>query len=376
MYERMLEQVALPLMILNDEGRIIFANKGLEGFTGYSAGELCQLPFLSLCAPYEQHRFIFAHLHLINEPVELDIDLRGKSGRMFLSNITFSPFQQDHSLHLLLVLRDVTTRRIQEGQLRESEERYRKLLDERNQLEAQLNRSIKLACLGELSAGIAHEINNPLGIILGFAQDILDEIAEDHPLFESVRIIEQETRRCVEVVKNLLDLARLKPPQISDVDLVHLVRDSVSLLMPKIKQNKIEVDWSGNEDLPSVRVDPQQLQQALINVMLNSIQAMPSGGRLVISVQRTKPARHQQPRRLLITIADTGQGIAPEQMARIFDPFFSTKGSKGTGLGLAVCQRIIEDHCGKIQMISRQGVGTTCTIALPLRYQDPSEARS
>ena len=368
MFKGMMEQVTLPMLIVDGEGLIIFANKALEGFTGYSAGELSHVRLLDLCAPYEQNRYIFSNLAAITETVEFDIDLRRKSGQMFMANITFAPFPCNEMSHLLLFLRDVTSRRIQEGQLRDSEERYRKLLEERNKLEAQLNRSIKLACLGELAAGIAHEINNPLGIILGFAQDILDEISEENPLFESVRIIEQETGRCVGVVKNLLDLARLKPPQITDVNMTQLVEDSIALLMPKIKKNKIQLHRSCDGNLPSMRVDPQQIQQALINVMINSIQAMPYGGKLSISLRLVKGSRPRKENfRLRITLADSGQGIPQEQIGRIFDPFFSTKGSKGTGLGLAVCQRIIEDHCGKVEIESQEGVGTTCTISLPFR---------
>ena len=135
----------------------------------------------------------------------------------------------------------MTVRRVQEGKIREDEERYRKLLEERNHLEAQFKRSSQLASVGELAAGIAHEINNPLGIILGFAQDLLEEISDSDPGYESLKIIEQETARCGEVVKNLLDFARIKPPQITEVEVIQLLKQSVSLLQPRIKQNKIQI---------------------------------------------------------------------------------------------------------------------------------------
>ena len=368
MYKAMIEGVTLPMLVVDSDGRIIFANKGLEGFTGYSAGELVDADLQDLCAPHERNRFLFSNLSKIMETAEFDIDLRRKSGQSFMASITFAPFDHNGVPHLLLVLRDVTSKRVQEGKLRESEERYRKLLAERNELEVKLNRSIKLACLGELAAGIAHEVNNPLGIILGFAQDILDEIGEDNPLFESVKIIELETGRCVGVVKNLLDLARLKPPQITNINLIQLVEDSIALLMPRIKQNKIELKRSFDSDLPSIRVDPQQLQQALLNVMLNAIQAMPYGGELSVAIRLIRSSHPEKERsRVQIVIADTGPGIPEDDLCRIFDPFFSTKGSKGTGLGLAVCQRIVEDHCGKIEIESWQGVGARCTISLPFR---------
>ncbi len=368
MFQSVIEKAALPILILNAEGMILFANGGVEGLCGYAAGKLNGLKLQDICAPYERQRFIFFNLSKIVDTVEVDIDLRIKSGKSITANIIFSPFAHKGGPHLLLVLRDVTTKRVQEGQLRESEERYRKLLAECNDLASQLNRSAKLACLGEIAAGIAHEINNPLGIILGFAQEMAEEVPQDHALFEPVSIIEQETVRCVGVVKRLLDLARLKPPQIADVNLTRLLDDSIALLMPQIKKNRIHVTCDIDENLPALRVDPQQLRQALINLMINAIQSMPLGGALTIAAHRpSPPPACPEAHRVQISITDTGQGIAPEHLERIFDPFFSTKGSKGTGLGLPISLRIIEDHCGRIEVHSRQGVGTECLITLPVQ---------
>lgn len=367
MYKAVLEKTILPILTINREGRILFANKGLEVFSGYKANELIDLPLRSLCAPYERNRFIFSNLSNIFEAVEMDIDLRVKSGQSITASITFAPFEYHGSGHLLLVFRDVTKKRVQESQQREMEDRYRKLLEDRNRLETELNRSIKLACLGELAAGIAHEINNPLGIILGFAQDILDEIPDKDPLFESVKIIEQETARCVKVVRNLLDLSRLKPPQITDVNLVHLLKDCLTLLAPKLKKNKIALNCEIPDTRLMMRLDPQQIQQVFINVLINAIQAMPLGGNLHISLNPEHiSVSAREANQVIVKITDTGHGIPKDQLNAVFDPFFSTKGSKGTGLGLTVCQRIIEDHCGTIAIESTEGSGTTCTLLLPL----------
>ena len=370
-FKSMFEKVSLPLLIINHEAQILFANKGLEDLTLFSRQELSGLNLGQLCAPYERDRYIFSHLAAIKESTEVDIDLRKKGGLSFMANISFSPFFHRGEFFLLLVIRDVTTRRVQEGKIREEEERYHKLLAERNHLENQLNRSNKLASLGELAAGIAHEINNPLGIILGFAQDILEDLPAESPLFDSLKIIEQETSRSVEVVKNLLDFARLRPPQISDNDLVQLLKDSLSLLMPKIKQNKITVKKDLGRGLPFAIIDPQLIQQVFLNVLINAIQAMPCGGELGLGLEmadeKTPDTLHP---RLRVTVRDSGQGIAPEHLDRIFDPFFTTKGSKGTGLGLSVCQRILEDHCGRMEVQSRVGKGTTCTILLPTKFGD------
>lgn len=367
MYKAVMEKTTLPILTMNSEGRILFANKGLEAFWGYKSDELIDLPFRSFCAPYERNRFIFSYLSNIAETVEMDIDLRVKSGHSITASITFSPFEFHGSNHLLLVFRDVTSKRVQEGRQREMEDRYRKLLEDRNHLETQFNRSMKLACLGELAAGIAHEINNPLGIILGFTQDLLDEIPSEDPLFESVKIIEQETARCVKVARSLLDLSRLKPPQITDTDLVHLLEDCLTLLSSKLKKNKIALNHEFPADLPLMRLDPQQIQQVFINVLINAIQAMPLGGTLSIALDRKYVSDlFREASQVFIHISDSGHGIPENQLDVLFDPFFSTKGSKGTGLGLTVCQRIIEDHCGTIKIESSEGSGTTCTIMLPL----------
>ncbi len=367
MFKAMFERVPLPLMIVDPEGRITLANKGCQEFIGLEGSDLRDASLQDLCVPYERNRYIFLNLASIADTTEMDIDLRRKSGGSFMASVSFSPFRYQGKPHLLLVLRDVTTKRVIEGQIREREERYRKLLAERDSLESQLIRSSKLACLGEIAGGIAHEINNPLGIILGFAQDILEEISADNPLHESVRIIEQETARCVEVVRSLLDYARLNPPQIADADLPQLLDECLSLLKPRIKKNKIRVKRSFEEGLPAIRIDSHLIQQAILNIMINSIQAMPYGGELTVSAGVTNHApRGKEQNRVCITISDTGHGIPPEHLGRIFDPFFSTKGSKGTGLGLSVCQRIVEDHFGRIEVEIGEKSGTTCRVLLPI----------
>jgi two-component system, NtrC family, sensor kinase len=355
-------------MIVDVKGRISLANGGCTSLTGYAPGELVGANLQDLCAPYERNRYIFSSLSEITETAELDVDLRRKTGGSLVASVSFAPFRYQGRSFLLLVMRDVTTKRVEEGQIREREERHRKLLAERDALETQLIRSSKLACLGEIAGGIAHEINNPLGIIIGFAQDLLDEMPQDHPFHESVRIIEQETSRCVEFVKSLLDYARLKPPQIVPADLTQLLEECVSLLKPRIRKNKIRVKRSLAPDLPAASVDPHLLQQAFLNVMINAIQAMPYGGELTVETRLVnRSCAEQEKNRICITISDTGHGIPTDHLDRIFDPFFSTKGSKGTGLGLSVCQRIIEDHFGRIEVDSSETQGTRCRVYLPLQ---------
>ncbi len=368
MFKTMMEEVPIPLLITDSKGQIIFANRWLEQFMGYPRQKFLRSNLRDLCAPYEQGRYIFSCLPDIERTTEVDIDLQRKNDEIFTANVSFAPFHYRQAMHLLIVVRDVTARRIQEGKTREDEERYRKLLAERNMLQNQLHRSSKVAFMGELAAGIAHEINNPLGIILGFVQDILDEITLSDPLFESINIIEKETARCVDVVKNLLDFARLKPPESIPVDIVELLEGSIVLLMPGIKKNKVSIEKNFDKKLPTIKLDPQLIQQVFLNVMINAVQAMPDAGVLTFGINLIVKERSQEPGSWIrITISDTGIGISEKDIQRVFDPFFTTKGSKGTGLGLSVCQRIMEDHCGKIEIESRKGYGTICSLYFPIK---------
>ncbi len=368
LFKTMMEGVPLPLMIADSKGRIIFANRWLEKSMGHTRREFLKNNLQDLCAPYEQSRYIFSSLPDIERTTEVDIDLQQKNGEILTANVSFAPFDYRKARHFLIIVRDVTVRRIREAKAREDEERCRRLLVERNMLQDQLHRSSKVAFMGELAAGIAHEINNPLGIILGFVQDILDEIPSDDPLFESIKIIEKETARCVDVVKNLLDFARLKPPERIPVDIVELLEGSIVLLMPRIKKNKVSIKRDFEMESPSIKLDPQLIQQVFLNVMINAVQAMPDTGVLALGIGLVRKERSLEPGNWIrISISDTGNGISEKNIHRVFDPFFTTKGSKGTGLGLSVCQRIMEDHCGKIEIESRKGSGTICSLYFPIK---------
>jgi two-component system NtrC family sensor kinase len=380
LFDSLFQEVTLPVLIIDRKGQIAFANTGAAAFLGYTQRELLsqELHLRALCAPYESDRYIFSTLPEITETTYIDIDLKRKGGRVFMTNIAFSPCYHDGSPYLLLTLRDVTTRRVEERKTREDEGRYRRLLAERNVLQDQLHRSSKLAFMGELAAGIAHEINNPLGIILGFVQDMLDEIGEDHPFYESIKIVEHETARCAGVVKDLLDFARLRPAQRAKVDLLQLVENSLLLLVPQIKKNKIRVHKAYDKGLPYIYIDEHLMQQVFLNVILNAIQSMPAGGDLTLGLGiEPEPTAQTGQNGIRISVTDTGHGIPKSEIDRIFDPFFTTKGSKGSGLGLAVCQRVMEDHHGKIDIVSREGGGTTCNIYLPMeRKEDLDGANS
>jgi two-component system NtrC family sensor kinase len=230
----------------------------------------------------------------------------------------------------------------------------------------QLVRSEKLASLGQLVAGIAHEINNPLAGILMFA----NMFAEDKRLEDSQRedalTIVHETNRCADIVKRLLDFSRTSIPDKRLRSLSEIMESTLALVSHHASVNDVEIIRHYGVNLPEIEVDPTQMEQVFINLLVNACHAMPLGGRMAI-IMRADLKRD----RLITTIEDTGQGISDENLGRIFDPFFTTKnqelnGVGGTGLGLSVSYGIIENHGGQILVQSSVGHGTVFTVELPI----------
>jgi two-component system NtrC family sensor kinase len=235
------------------------------------------------------------------------------------------------------------------------EERTREL----KQMQAQLIRSEKLASLGEIVAGIAHELNNPLTGILVLSSLIQKKTDLDPTLQEDLATVVHESKRCARIVKGLLDFSRVGTPQKSLADVNRIMDSTLAIIGTQSIFHDVVFDKRYAPDLPPVMVDANQIEQVFINVLLNAGQAMSSGGRLTLT---TRAAGAE----VCVGIADTGCGIPKEHVGRIFDPFFSTKESKGTGLGLSVSYGIVENHGGRIEVESQPGVGTAFTIHLPV----------
>lgn len=229
-----------------------------------------------------------------------------------------------------------------------------------------LARSEKLASLGQLSASIAHEINNPLAGILTFAR-LMTRMLESGPPDDATRaaclknlsLIQRESERCTVIVRNLLDFARGRPLELKVFDPVRALEEALSLAAHKMQIQGITV-VKKLEGTGAVNADFGQLRQAFMNILLNACDAMPTGGTLTLTSEFFSGSREVE-----IGVADTGSGIQPEHLSRIFDPFFTTK-EKGTGLGLSVAYGIVEKHGGSMRVASRAGQGTTMTIRLPL----------
>ncbi len=228
--------------------------------------------------------------------------------------------------------------------------------------EEELLQSKKLASMGILTAGVAHEITNPLNNISMIAQtyaEIYDSMGRQDRI-EFMKKVESEADRIKKIVRNLLDFSRPKMAVFGDADIKDVIRTSLNLVQNMLDINKIEVHTNLRNKLPHVMVDQHQIQQVLVNLMVNASQAMPEGGWLNVG------AKHNKKKDMIeICVTDTGLGISPEFLPHVFDPFFSTKGVGGTGLGLSVSYGIIKNHNGNIKVDSGLGTGTTFSIELP-----------
>ncbi|MFA5516842.1 MAG: ATP-binding protein [Desulfuromonadales bacterium] len=230
------------------------------------------------------------------------------------------------------------------------------------EMQAELIRSEKLASLGELVAGIAHEINNPLTGILMYASMANRDPRLPADLSADLDVVIQETHRCGNIVRELLNFARESLPTKAPASLHRVLDFSLSLVEHQSYFHNIKINRVFDAHMPDVEMDAGQIQQVFLNLLVNASHAMPAGGELTI---RTGVDAALQT--IFVVFRDTGCGIAPENLKKIFDPFFTTKGPEGTGLGLSVSYGIIENHGGQIVVESEPGAGTAFTIHLPLQ---------
>ncbi len=232
-----------------------------------------------------------------------------------------------------------------------------------------LVRSARLAAVGELAAGVAHELNNPLTTVAGFVELVLDDLPEESPHHPDLELVLKESRRAREVVRRLLDFSRPGEGFRVSADVNDLVNDVVALINHLVHTNGIDLQIILGAELPWIQVDRDQIKQVLLNLFHNAIQSMPRGG--MLTLQTEAEDRDNMPG-VIIQVQDTGQGISPENLERLFEPFFTTRPpGKGTGLGLSVSYGIITDHDGVIDVESKPGQGSIFTLWLPVQSNRP-----
>ena len=253
---------------------------------------------------------------------------------------------------------------------------YKKVTEQYEALEVAQARRVqteKLATMGTLLAGVAHELNNPLSVILGHTA-ILCQTSKDESLRARAGKIASASERCARIVKNFLAIARERPPERESVSLHQVVEEAVELLAYHLRSDGVDVVMALADDVPALWADPHQLHQVVVNLVSNAHHAMRKSPppRTITVTSRFEPARAL----VRLEVADTGPGVPPEVRSRIFDPFFTTKPTgEGTGLGLSLCQGIIEGHAGSIWLADSTGRGAVFVIELPAK-ETPATVQS
>jgi len=340
--EEILNNIDNGILVLDKGFRVVAANKSFTSrFSPEEAiGRHCS----------ELHRHLFdcrdkcpAKITFLTGKPARDVHPHVKEdGRELVTEIFSTPLMddQDQVRMVILVSKDIT---------------------ERLEMEKKLIRSDQMAIVGQMASGLAHELKNPLAGIGAAIQIIYQDMKENDPNREIFAEIQHQIMRMNRTLSDLLSFAKPRKPSLFECDINSLVTRSVTLIEPKAKSQGISIHLGLSRDLPSVRVDPDMIQQALLNMCLNAIQAQPDGGKIFI---KTFSRNHGEDF-VGIAVKDQGPGMSPEVLQKIFDPFFTTKHT-GTGLGLTICEQIIEEHKGVLTVTSEEGKGTTCEVVLPV----------
>ena len=342
---RLIVEAAPHGMLLVDEGgTIVMVNDSALRQFGYGREELLGKSVEMLIpgplrSDHRKQRAEFTKMPQ-TRPMGAGRDLLGlqKDGTVFPVEIGLTPIHTIERTGVLASIQDIS---------------------ERKRLETQLRLTERLAELGTLASGMAHEIGTPMNVILGRAEYLLQRTA-DEGMKKGLATIITQVERITKVMNQLLAFARRRPQERRAIDLGEIVDDSLEMFQERLAQNRIEVDKRIESPVPPICADRDQLIQVLINLIMNSLHAMPSGGRLAMSLAR-------EGSQLCLSLSDTGHGMPEEIRSKIFEPFFTTKDfGKGTGLGLTVVKGIIDEHGGTITVESVVGKGTTFSVRLPL----------
>ncbi|MDF0650487.1 MAG: PAS domain S-box protein [Nitrospira sp.] len=332
-----------PYAILVNRGnRIIFANdQAIKLFGAVKAEEILGKSPMDLFYADDQD-IVRQRIHDLFEggtqvPM-LEERIETLDGRIVEVEVSGARFVDEEGPAILIMLRDVS---------------------ERKRLQEQLRRTERVAELGTLASGMAHEIGTPMNVILGRAEYLMDRVTEE-PIKRGLQTIITQVERITRVMNQLLSFARRKAPRRVPLDVRKVIEDSMEMFQERLATNQIQVEMRMADPCPMVLADADQISQVLLNLIMNAVHAMPEGGTLRVGLEPEQAM-------VKLTIADTGHGIPSEVIKKIYDPFFTTKEfGKGTGLGLTVVKGIIEEHQGSIAVESEEGNGTSFTVLLPM----------
>lgn len=339
--ENILWNITSGVCVIDRKGKVVAFNRAAQEMLGLSSAEVMAQEagevFSSLGEKNIGSLLQDGWKGKVYENLELKVENpREKRELILMLDTSFLRDDLGRTYGIIGILRDVT-------RLREMEE--------------WLRRAERLAALGQMAAGVAHEIRNPLNAIRGFAQLLQMEVGDEETRKKHSSIIIKEVDRLNRVVEEVLEYTREIRLEISSFKVESLLEEVISLLEEEVKKNKIKVEFQFLP-LPPLLVDGERLKQVFLNICKNAVEVMEKGGRLRVETQKEE-------KEAVISISDTGPGIREEDLKRLFDPFFTTK-SRGTGLGLSISHRIVEAHKGRIKVESKVGKGTTFHIFLPL----------
>jgi two-component system NtrC family sensor kinase len=369
-WERTVDAITDMVWIEDGQQRVIRANYTLLQKTGLSALEVSEKRCSELLDRLDIHSSALYCSETSSTKRSSFREIKGNGGNIF--HLWSYPLNTDEG-HLYAIvhhLKDVTAEK---------------------RLELQLIRTDKLASLGTLVAGIAHEINNPLGIIAGYSEALIEraessklqEIDDFEDFPEYLTTIHNEIFRCKKILGSLLDFSRPASGTFREIDINELIKEVILLINHKAAKLNHTIQLKLNRDLPKICAEPGSLRQLFMNIVINSLYFTPEKG--VICIRSDLDAERKRRRNphlpdtpwINVSVADTGQGIPHDILDKIFDPFFTTKPvGEGTGLGLSICHKIVEEHDGSIDVESEIGVGTTITIRFPAKVQNDKSSSS
>ena len=348
-YRQVVEASPSGMLVVDESGTIRLINPQIEHQFGYRSEELLGqsveilVPTKLRSGHAEQReRYCTApETRLMGRG--RDLFGRRKDGTEFPVEIGLNPIRSADGLFVIASVLDIT---------------------ERKQIEEQLRRTERLAELATLASGMAHEIGTPMNVILGRAEYLMHRTSDDATR-KGLSTIVTQVERITKVINQLLAFARRRPAERRAVHLRQTIENNLEMLQERLARHRIEVELAFADPVPTILADADQMSQVFLNLIMNAIHAMPEGGVLRVGLARAGGQAR-------ITLVDTGHGIPPEDLPKIFDAFFTTKeAGKGTGLGLTVVKGIIEEHGGTITAESEPGYGTTFTITLPLGVSSP-----
>jgi PAS domain S-box-containing protein len=337
-----LDHISEGVITVNNDGIINGFNSGAEQMTGYKTEDVMGKSYDEI---FIKGRTMFTKLTLTLN-----------------TNKEYKDYKRKIETEYGIVFMLVSTKILRDGDGRKiGAMAIYKDITKIERLEEQIRQSDKLAVVGELAAGTAHEIRNPLTSIRGFVQLLLNDFPEGAHQRQYIELILSEITRINNIIKEMLLLAKPSDPKLEKVDFSRITNETISLIGAEAVMHGVEIKTFYEEIIPNLFIDPSQIKQVLINIMRNAIQAMPQGGILEVHLKKVNGS-------IEIDIVDSGIGIPKDYLERIFDPFFTTK-ADGTGLGLPVSYRIMQNHDGQMKIYSESNKGTTVKLCFPIRLK-------